>query len=739
MRNFLILCVIFLPVFARAEVNQWYKLNSDLLHVTSAGTSSCFAVGTDGVLMRSPNKGDSWRQIPTGYADSLMNIAFADSLHGVAVGENGSLLSTDDAGISWRIQTLGTRTLRAVAFRENVGIIVGDQGTIFRTEDGGKKWMRVNTSRTEAFFSVAFLSNGIVLIGAENGLVFRSTDSGITWDDTKAEPVFNSLYRIRAITVSAEKTVYAVAARETFSFLLKSEDNGSTWNPDTIALPKGTNALSFPKNDRGFAVTRNSQIHFSTDGGRHFIANNNFDSSQISVGHLYSVLFLDSKIGLAVGAHKTIYRTLDGGEHWTLLSYLLQSDYKYTAVQFITEDTGFVGCSGFGLVFRTHDAGATWLPQRASEYDTILSGGYVSSLHFYDSRTGIACPGGSGGSVLRTTDGGSNYSQKFSITNGLASIHALSPDFTVVVGSDAVGYSTSKLSISTDRGLTWSTKVLDSIAFTKVFCASNSVMYCTGSYQSPQNQFNYTFFVSRDRGQSFEKKALPSFIKNINSIYFFDEFNGVATANDQMYRSLILRTEDGGSSWLVADSGRVTSASAQPAISFNDRHHGYVAGSGGRVLETNDGGKTWQPSPTPGKEIIQAIYSLSNDVAYAVGGFNSGLVMKKLPRSFYTSVSEATIDIAPTVWLYNPRPVPTSGIVHIDAIWSQSIDVSTIQVKLYSMLGIEIQNITTSLTKNAGGNTAALQFDGSALLSGIYYIEIQGGGGRMSLPIVIAR
>lgn len=739
MRYILLLTILFIPSIAHAELNEWYHINGQLLQVTYNGSSTCYSVGTKGMLLHSPDKGESWRQIPTGVSDSLLSIAFSDALHGVIVGENGIVISTSDNGQTWIIGKLGVKTLRAISFHNRTGMIVGDNGVIFRSDDNGKNWIQIQTTIKVGLYSIIMVADSTIMIGAEGGLIFRSTDNGNTWNDDTAEPVFNFLYRISEITVSAERKVFALAVRDKFSFLLVSSDSGKTWNSDTIALPNGTKDITFPNNDFGFAVSNSSQINLSTDGGRNFTANHNFDSTQISVDDLYSVLFIDRKIGIAVGASKTIYRTNDGGINWKLLSFLPNFVRKYTAVQFITEDTGYVGCGSFGLIFRTVNGGATWLPQRTSATDTIISGSEISSLYFYDSKIGIACPVSSGGSVLRTTDGGENYSQKFSLNESFAKIHTLNPNFTVMVGAYIQGYSQSKLSISTDQGVTWSIKVIDSIALSNVFCASNSMFYFSGSYQTPANKFNYSLFSSRDSGRTLEKKPIPQNIKGFGSIYFFDENTGIAAAGDNFFHPLILRTEDGCSTWSVVDSGRFDAPSGLPALTFTNQFHGYAGGSNGLILETFDSGKTWKKSPSPYSEIVLAISALGNDFACAVGGFNTPMVMKKLPKSFYTSVSESKIEITPTVWLYSPRPVPSSGKVHIDAIWVMNVDVSSIQIKLYDMLGLEIKDISSSLYANNSANTGTIEFDGSNLLSGIYYIEIRGGGGRMSVPIMITK
>lgn len=722
----------------RAENPEWYYLNTQLLKVTCTNYSSVYSVGTNGVLLRSSDKGLSWKQIPTGISDALLNVAFSDSLHGTIVGDNGIIIATTDAGVSWKLQRHGMKALRCVVFLENSGMIVGDSGTILRTEDRGKNWFPLQSPTNDTLHSIVMLTDRIILIGASNGKILRSIDNGNTWSGIN-NPIFNTFYRISDISVSAEGKIFALAVKDKFSFLLVSADSAKTWNSNTITLPDRTNGITFPNSNFGFAVGNGSQIQFSKDGGRSYTPQTGFDSSLMSVDHLYSISFMDQSIGFAVGGSKTIYRTDDSGNHWKLLSFLPNFDRGYSSAQFITEDIGYIGYDSYGLILRTINGGSTWLPQRTSATDTIVSGSKINSLFFYDTQTGIACPLSSGRSVLRTTDGGENYSQTSFITLDYPQICSPGPNLTIIISTYIQGYSQSIISVSTDKGISWSRTVKDSISLNKIFYLPNNLYYFLGSYQTPEKQFNSTIFKSRDTGHTLEKTPVPEYVKNFTSIYFFDENNGVATALDNSYKPLILRTVDGCKSWIVVDSS-LSQLGALPALIFSDKLHGYIGSQSGVILETIDGGKSWRKSPSLNKLQINTISVIGNDITYAIGGYKAAVVMKKLPQSFYTSVSEPKIaGGTPTVSLYSPRPLPTTGKVRIDAIWVQNIDVSTIRIKLYDMLGVELKDITDSFYPNFGSNTGIVELDCSNIQTGIYYVEIRGGGGRKSVPIVIAR
>ena len=114
------------------------------------------------------------------------------------------------------------------------------------------------------------------------------------------------------------------------------------------------------------------------------------------------------------------------------------------------------------------------------------------------------------------------------------------------------------------------------------------------------------------------------------TIYTTDRFYDVqALSADRAfvvgYAGKILETADGGRTWDVRPSGVDT---ALYAVDFTDDRHGWIAGQEGVILHTADGGKTWQPQESnayidegSGKQPLYlfALDALDNDHAWAVG------------------------------------------------------------------------------------------------------------------------
>ncbi|MBK9247907.1 MAG: hypothetical protein IPM69_07300 [Ignavibacteria bacterium] len=725
---------------ATSQQPEWYRLDADLLHCTFVGNTSAYSLGTNGCLLRSVDKGASWRQIPTGVQTSLRGIAFADSLHGTVIGDLGTILVTTDGGISWKVHSFNSPyNLRAVSFKGKYGLIVGDNGQIIQSYDGGKTWQNIATSIKSSIFSVAFLSESTALIGDDFSRVYQSLDTGKTWtiNDTLGKSLVNqpilgfSVFQDRIIAATRKNIFTATAL-------------GQPWKASYF--PDGIVGFVFPKPKSGYVVKEFHSLYQSTDSGTTFMPFTTYDSTLLAWGaNFTSVAFSDENTGIIVGSRKTIYRTTDGGKHWTLLSYLYQSEAAYST-QFISDDIGFFTSYG-GNVYRTRDGGTTWLPQHRDPDETART---YSAVHFFDAQNGMVVFQNSK-TIDRTTDGGATYSIKDStkIRINYPIWDFASP--TVVSLRSVIhynNYSASLFYTSSDSGKTWREKRLDSVVLGIVFCFSKDRTYCSGYTQ--KNGINIpTFFRIINGGDSIERIPLPWFVQFPESIFFFDENKGFIGGTDTSNRQFILRTSNGGRTWEVADTtdyGEITNISA---LSFVDTLLGYAGGIFDLLIKTDDGGKTWKQSPIPKNPYPIAIHDIipvNSDCIYAFGqlmeGKYDGIILKKLPPSFTSSVQESQIEVVErpsAVWLYAPRPVPTSGKIKLDAIWLMNLDVLTIRIKLYDMLGIELRDITDSFHSNAGTNTGIVDFDGSNLPTGIYYIEINGGGYRKAVPVIIAR
>ncbi len=258
-----------------------------------------------------------WSMQQSNTANSLYGIDFINSSTGWAVGESGTILKSTTGGITWVQQTSGvSNTLAAVDFVDSlVGYAVGnDIGIILKTTDGGLSWTEKDNGRMAS--SVYFVSSTTGWVVGADGLILKTTDGGESWAQQIVQDLYSyltSVYFINADTGWVGGLIPGV--------LLKTTDGGSSWVSATSGIDFGedVNAMFFANASVGWIAGYGFPdtvgvgiIKKTTDGGETWI-------SQVSNVNqpLLSGAFLDTLNGWIVGNGGTILKTTNGGDVWT--------------------------------------------------------------------------------------------------------------------------------------------------------------------------------------------------------------------------------------------------------------------------------------------------------------------------------------------------------------------------------------------------------------------------------------
>ncbi|MGF6637056.1 WD40/YVTN/BNR-like repeat-containing protein [Paraburkholderia sp. MM6662-R1] len=163
---------------------------------------------------------------------------------------------------------------------------------------------------------------------------------------------------------------------------------------------------------------------------------------------LSAVTFIDAQRGWAVGQWGVILATTDGGETWERQRMNLSVDQPLFSVLFTNERDGLaVGL--WSLMLATHDGGKTWVkvtvpkPPGGTRADRNL-------YHIFADRQGALFIDSEQGMVLKSTDGGANWSYLATGGKGTLWTGVALPDGRIVVGG-LLG----SLYQSSDGGATW--------------------------------------------------------------------------------------------------------------------------------------------------------------------------------------------------------------------------------------------------------------------------------------------
>jgi photosystem II stability/assembly factor-like uncharacterized protein len=256
---------------------------STLTSVVFVDDKRGWAAGHDTIVLHTEDGGETWiRQNGGGdNDDALLTIVFMTPEHGLAMGAFNYTIETLDGGKTWakrklvteaasaaapaapataapppaanaaptaddlqaqadaeaeaKAKAAGVDSAYAVAEGDDahinhgfVGpngmvIVAAEAGKIYRSTDGGKTFSMVQTDYAGSFWGGTFLTDGSIVVAGMRGNIWRSTDQGLTWskaDTGKADQSIASIMQL------PDGQVIAVGLS---GGLLVSKDGGKTF------------------------------------------------------------------------------------------------------------------------------------------------------------------------------------------------------------------------------------------------------------------------------------------------------------------------------------------------------------------------------------------------------------------------------------------------------------------------------------------------------------------------------
>lgn len=285
-----------------------------------------------------------------------------------------------------QIEAPGGVFLLAVVLVETRLIAVGEHGVILYSDDGGNSWRQARVPVNVTLTCVGFASRLVGWAAGHFGVILNTIDGGKSW---------------------------------------RLQLNGIEANDLTMAAAQASTEQNDPSPAAPLALRR-ANVFMESGPSKPFL----------------SLLVLDSKRVLVVGAYRMAFLSDDGGKtwaDWSLRIYDKLSHNLYAARRF-GSNIFVVGESG--LVFRSTDDAATF-PQIASPSPVTLFG-------ILQGDQGAIITYGVAGNCYRTIDNGQtwlpiNFGTGDNLTAGIK----------LASGGLLIGSETGSLFISKDNGLTF--------------------------------------------------------------------------------------------------------------------------------------------------------------------------------------------------------------------------------------------------------------------------------------------
>lgn len=328
-----------------------------------------------------------------GWSDGVMGARRAN----VVVSEDTSLTAWFDSNPKgtrlgndgWVRQVPPTQTAEAFLGVDfvggNHGWVVGRAGSVLSTQDGGESWMQQSSGVTSTLNCVSFVSTSTGYAVGDEGVILKTDNGGQTWVPQSS----GTTKALLDASFPDPRNGWVVGAD---GAILSTNDGGATWVSRGWQTESDFNAVSAVAPGRAFAVNNGACV-MTRDGGL------TWTIKEIGSFALYDVQFVSSSLGWAVGNAGTVFRTCDGGMTWATVptgQYVALRDVhfvhhggpiRFTPVINGQNTTWTVDVAGWavgsgGSILRSADGGATW---------TKVSSGTGKALwaaDFADAQTG---------------------------------------------------------------------------------------------------------------------------------------------------------------------------------------------------------------------------------------------------------------------------------------------------------------------------------------------------------------
>ena len=306
MSRILLLCLLLLTgIGAQAQWTQRTSATSQPLYAVQFPSDTGYAVGYNGTVIRSTDRGLSWALMPFPNSGDLHDVYFNDALHGFAAGDSG-LFRTVDGAASWSaVATPLQESWRCITFRSPlIGFCGGGwfgTGALLRTLDGGATWEVVFSDATIPVAAVQFPSvdTGYAVQYSYSWEVLKTTDGGANWSAVPIQPM-SSLTNLEGLHfVDAD---HGYAGGWYLPTFIRTDDGGLTWSDVDPGGSMNVYGIDFTSPQQGIAVGTLGTILHTYNG---------VDWSDEAFGSTednYAVDLLDDTTAVVVGGGGQVLR-----------------------------------------------------------------------------------------------------------------------------------------------------------------------------------------------------------------------------------------------------------------------------------------------------------------------------------------------------------------------------------------------------------------------------------------------
>jgi len=393
---------------------------------------------------------------------------------------------------------------------------------------------------------------------------------------------------------------------------------------------------------------------------------------------------------------------------WTTLNSGTSANLK--SVYFINTSTGFVSGSG-GIILKTTNGGANWNPL------TIGLSADINSIYFYNSSTGLACA--NSGNIIISSNSGSSWNPVVSgTTDNLNAISFYDNIRGVCAGTNGT------LMYTSNGGLNWTIAVNGFItAYYGIYMVTSFAAYAGGENTIFQPllarttnggaNWSYTaFYLNNNEGK-------------LRDVYFISSTEGFAVSNVWNGQGGVSYTTNSGLNWSTQ-----LFTNALNGVDFAGTETGYAVGINGYIIKTTNRGLSWLPQSSGISAILRSVDFVDSLTGFAVG---DGGVIIKTTNGGVTAITTLGNEIPRSYGLHQNYPNPFNPNTAI------KFDISKrgfTSLTIYDVLGRETAKL---VNEELSPGNYEIKWNSSAYSSGIYFYRLISGDFSQTLKMILAK
>jgi len=323
---------------------------------------------------------------------------------------NGSAVSlSTDGGVNWSISYIDSdaRDIYDVIFPDqNTGYVVGTGGLIMKTTDSGTSWVSQISGVTVTLWDVDFINPDTGYAVGSSGSILKTTNGGNSW--TLSTYGTASIYKVHFVN---DNLIFLGSASSTTGRLIRSTNAGSTWDDITAnitGLDGTVRGIHFFNADTGWISNSTGKIYKTTDGAATGGVIYDIGSTTSTI---YEIKFIDEDNGYAMTTAGRVLKTTNGGTTWDLTQTSATENLFGLGILGVnSEETTPVLIGGdVGTIVTSSDDGVSWQVRNSTVTNEILQRCSFPSQSVGYAVGGSISTGNQYGDILKTTDGGLNW------------------------------------------------------------------------------------------------------------------------------------------------------------------------------------------------------------------------------------------------------------------------------------------------------------------------------------------